>query len=351
MEIRTDVEDFYDEVDDFEGQESNPTETQEEENNQPEEENEPQDPPKEEEPEDFISSLLKTRGIEDKTKIKFENEEGEIEEVDWESLSNEEKMSILESSNNIENELDEAEIELINAIRNSQMSPAEYLQYVQQTGVNNYIQNNSNSHQYLVDQYSDDELFIADFMSRMEDVTEEEAQEALERAKSNETLFAKQIGAIRNEYKKIEEENIQQEQIEQETKAQEQYQEFANSVIDQINNFTEFQGYDLNMEYDDMQELYEFITGKDAAGNNHFAKALSDPKILVQTAWFALNGKQMIQDITDYFQKEITQVRKESYKKGQEDAKNKGNKPDVVFTNKSKPNKSQVEHYSDLDDF
>jgi hypothetical protein len=39
-----------------------------------------------------------------------------------------------------------------------------------------------------------------------------------------------------------------------------------------------------------MQELYEFITGYDAAGNNYFAKALTDPKTLVQTAWLALNG-------------------------------------------------------------
>jgi hypothetical protein len=44
----------------------------------------------------------------------------------------------------------------------------------------------------------------------MGDVTDEEAQEALERAKSNETLFSKQIQAIRNEYKAIEDENIRQ---------------------------------------------------------------------------------------------------------------------------------------------
>ena len=61
-----------------------------------------------------------------------------------------------------------------------------------------------------------------------------------------------------------------------------------------------------------MQELYDFITGSDAAGNNYFAKALSDPKILVQTAWFALNGKQMISDITDYFQKEIKKTARQA---------------------------------------
>ena len=178
------------------------------------------------------------------------------------------------------------------------------------------------------------------------DVTDEEAQEALEKAKSNETLFSKQIQAIRNEYKAIEDENIRQAQIEQEQQAEDRFNEFAQSVEDQINAFTEFGGYDLNLDQQDMQDLYDFITGTDAAGNNYFAKALSDPKILVQTAWFALNGKQMIDDITDYFQKEITQVRQQSYNKGLEDAKVK-NKPNVVYKEKGKT----FEEYNDLDDF
>ena len=202
------------------------------------------------------------------------------------------------------------------------------------------------TYEYSVDQYNDDELFIADFISRMGDVTDEEAQEALEKAKSNETLFSKQIQAIRNEYKAIEDENIRQAQIEQEQQAEDRFNEFAQSVEEQINAFTEFGGYDLNLDQQDMQDLYDFITGTDAAGNNYFAKALSDPKILVQTAWFALNGKQMIDDITDYFQKEITQVRQQSYNKGLEDAKVK-NKPNVVYKEKGKT----FEEYNDLDDF
>lgn len=301
--------------------------------------------------EDVISSLLKSRGIEDKSKIKFENEEGSVEEVDWNNLSNADRLNILNSSSDDpETNLDDSEIQLINAIRDSGMSPSEYLQYIEDNGVNRYIQNNQeNSHQYSVDQYSDDELFLADFISRMGDVTEEEAQEALEKAKSNEALFNKQIGAIRNEYKTVEDENIRQAQVEQEQAAQEQYNQFANQVANEIGNLTEFAGCDLNLEDEDMQDLYDFITGTDAAGNNHFAKALSDPKVLVQTAWLALNGKQMINDITDYFQKEITQVRKESYNKGLADAKKKDVKPAVVYKNKG--DKSQKSVYDDIDEF
>lgn len=293
----------------------------------------------------FIDSLLRSRGIEDSSKIKFENDEGEIEEVDWNTLSNQDKLNILNSSEESpEDGLDDSEIQLINAIRQSGMSPTEYLQQIQSDSVNSYIQTNYTP-QYSVDQYSDDELFLADFISRMGDVTDEEAREALENAKANETLFAKQIEAIRNEYKTIEDENYQQEQAEQEQQALEQYNQFAQSVVDEINNFTEFSGYDLNLDQDEMQELYEFITGHDGAGNNYFAKALADPQILVQTAWFALNGKQMIDDITEYFQKEITHVRKESYNKGLADASK--DKSNIVY---KQSNKTRQE-FSDLDDF
>lgn len=300
---------------------------------------------------DFITFLLKSRGIDDMSKIKFEDENGSMEELDWNNLDNEEKLNILNSSlNDPDTDLDDNEIELINTIRESGLTPAEYLEHLQAEGVNSYIQNNQNQeHQYQVDQYSDDELFIFDFISRMGDVTDEEAQEALQKAKSNETLFAKQISAIRNEYKAIEEENLRQAQIEQEEQANAQYNQFADQIADQIGNFTEFSGYDLNLDDEDRDTLYEFITGFDGAGNNHFAKALSDPKILVQTAWFALNGKQMMDDITSYFQNEIKEVRKESYEKGLADAKEKMKKNPVVFTDKQTGTHTEV--YNDLDDF
>nr|DAH97513.1 MAG TPA: hypothetical protein [Caudoviricetes sp.] len=68
------------------------------------------------------------------------------------------------------------------------MNPQEYLQYIGNGEVNRYIQNNYQP-QFEIDQYSDDELFLMDFMSRTGEVTEDEAVEALQRAKANETLY------------------------------------------------------------------------------------------------------------------------------------------------------------------
>ena len=355
MEIgNNDDIDFIDELDDEQQpdgqkQDPNPDNPQESENQEPEGPDNTGTSDPEEGEDDFLTSLLKSRGIEDKSKIKFATEEGDVEEVDWDSLSNEDKLNILSSSENTpENGLDESEIQLINAIRNSGMSPSEYLQFIGNGEVERYIQN-SQEPQYEIDEYSDDELFLMDFMSRMGEVTEDEATEALERAKANEGLFKKQIEAIRNEYKQAEQENQMQAQLEQEQIAQQQYDQFSDQIVDEINNLTEIQGFELNMENDDMQELYDFITGQDAAGNNYLAKALSDPHVLVKTAWLALNGDQMINDITSYFQKEIASVRKESYKKGVTDTQKKMEKADkVVF--KDTHTKPSKEVFDDLDE-
>lgn len=194
-----------DDLDDFEGMEETP---QVEESAQQVEEA----PQQEVTPPDLLTSLLRTKGIEDKSKIKFENDEGEIEEKNWTDLSTEDQLNILTA--NEKPLLNDAENELLESIRNSGLTPSEYLNYVANNEVQRYIQN-SQEPSYEIDQYTDDELYLMDLMSKMGDVTEEEALDALEKAKSNESLYKKQIAAIRSEYKRAEEENQMQAQLEQ----------------------------------------------------------------------------------------------------------------------------------------
>jgi len=238
--------------------------------------------------------------------------------------------------------LEDDEIELINSIRRSGLSTKEYLDtYLNQRTDTQSIQ----EPQYEIDQYSDEELYVLDLVSKIGDISQEEVEDALEKAKSNPTLFKKQVDALRSEYKRIEDENKLQEQQYTENVYKERFQEFSNKIVDEINSFTEFQGLDIDMENDDKQMLYDFITGHDSAGNNYFTKALQDPQTLVKTAWLALNGEQMIQDITKYFQKEITNVRRESYNKGLADARNE--RSNVIYKEKN----MNLDHNTDLDDF
>lgn len=294
----------------------------------------------------FISDLLRSRGIEDYNKIKFENDEGEIEEVSWDQLDNESKLNIINSSEEAP-VLNEQEAQLLNAIRSSNLSPAEYIQYLQQTSVNNYIQNSQNQNQmYSVDQYSDEELYVMDLLTKSDNITEEEALEALDKAKSNTELFKKQMGAVRNDYKEAEQNHIRQMQFEQQQQAQEQFNQFAGQLGNYINNFNEFSGYDLNLDNDDKQNIFDFLTGTDNAGQNWFAKALQDPESVTQMAWFLLYGDQMIEDIDTYYKKEIAKVRKESYNKGKKDA----DKKETTVAYKPKNKVVQLDDDIDLDD-
>lgn len=307
-----------------------------------------QDEPSNESEEDLIPMILKSRGIDDPSKIKFENESGGIDEVDWNTLSTQDKLNILDSSSyQPEEGLDDQEIQLLNTIRQSQLTPAEFLQYMQRTSVENYIQNSQNqTPQYSVDNYNDDELFIMDLLSKSDEITDEEAIEALERAKANDSLFKKQVGAIRNEYRSAEQEGLQQAALQQQEYAQNAYNQFSENVENSILNFKELGGCQLNMSEDDMQDIYTFLTGTDNAGVNWFHKALSDTDSAVQMAWFLLYGEKAIQDINDYYQKEIANVRKQSYDKGVKDATTK-NSPTITY----KPKEKSKDVYDDLDEF
>lgn len=267
---------------------------------------------------ELIKSLLKEKGIDDLSKIKFENDKGEIEEISWNELSNEEKLAILSPEQEDDNtRLDDQEINLINQIRLHNVTPQEFVQMIKQQGVAEYVaqQENPDVH-YAVDDLTDEELYLLDLQARVEGITEEELQEALDRAKSNEELFKKEITGIRNEYKKLEEDKNQRDAALEEQKAQEQFEKFSRDIVASIENFTNVGELDVDMDNNDMNELYNFITGTNNAGVRYLDQALSDPNTLVRMAWFALKGEDIINSISDYYKSEITKAHRAGVEEG-----------------------------------
>lgn len=299
---------------------------------------------------DIISEYLKQRGVSDISKIKYEGDDGEETERNWDTLDAEEKLQILnqlDTGNDVG--LDNNEIQLINAIRNSNMTPSEYLNYIGSTAVSNYAQNlqASQTPEYTVNQYSDDELFVADMLSKLgrDNVTNDEINEALDKAKSNMDLYKKQVEVIRKEYQQKEDIKAQQEQYLEQQEAQEAYNQFAGAIYHQINDLNELRGFELNMTDDDKDELFQFLTGYDGAGISNFSKALNDPEVVTRMAWFALYGDQMMDDVSQYITQQIAKVRKDSYQKGVADAqsgniKDQFNKPVAVYRPKKQNRQS-----------
>ena len=300
---------------------------------------------------DIISDLLKDRGIEDKNKIKFEDDSGNVVERSWDSLTIEEQKNILNQDPNSDPEknLDEQEIEMINQMRLHGMNPVEYVTALRQQGaamVNNKTANQEPN--YETDDFTDDELFILDLQYRSPEMSDEEAYQALESAKNNEELFKKQIAGIRQYYKGLETDMKSQKEVEAKQEQEEQFQNYSNMVLDSIQNINSIGNLDLDLNTEDKEELAQFILGRDQAGINWFGKALEDPDTVVRMAWFALKGEDAFNDIENYISQQIKTAAQNAYNKGLEE----GKKNKVVINpsyNKTTTTKNKIIDLKDLD--
>lgn len=300
-----------------------------------------------------LDEFLKSKGIADINKIKFEDDGGNIEERSWNDLTEEEKFNILSTQEDTdETDLSDEEVDLINRLRLSNMSVKDFLGTIGSNAVNAYQQSISEDQQdkYTVDDLSDEELYVLDLQARVPGITDEELEEALDRAKSNEELFNKEVAGLRDDYKRMEDQRNQQQEAIDTQKAQEEFAAFSSNIVNGINSFNSIGDLDVNMSDDDKDALYNFITGVDNAGVNLFAKALSDPETIVKTAWFALYGEDIINSISDYYKSQIQAVAKANYNKGLAAAKPKAKSESKVVI-KNLPNNSKINAKSidDLD--
>lgn len=276
---------------------------------------------------DIIISMLKQIGISDPSKIKFENDEGEIEEVSWDSLSAEEKMNILTPESPDPNfGLEDPEINFINLLRDAGITPEEYINYQREQAIEEYRQALEGNPQYEVERLTDEDLYALDLQSRVPDMTDEEVAIALEHEEANPELFEKKMQGIRAEYKALEDERRQNEELLEQQQKQEQFEAFQSDVLDAIESLDEVGGVKLNLDEDDMEEVANFILSLDSAGVSYLGKALDDPQTLARMAWFALKGDEAFATITDYYDKEIAKEKRSAYEAGYEDAK-KGIQP------------------------
>ncbi len=297
---------------------------------------------------DYISDFLKSRGIDDPTKIQFADDDNQLTSRSWNDLNKEEKLNILNTpveDHHNDNNLSEEEISFLNYIRQNNLTPSEYFNSIQQS-----TSQEPQAPVYKIDELSDDEVYLLDLESRVGELTDEQAVQALSLAKQqSDDLYQKQIDGIRKEYKEREDFVNQQNQAQLEQEQQEAFNQYQAKVVDAIDNMTSIGNLDLNFEDSDKETLAEFMLSQDESGKNYLYEALQDPEILTKAAWFILNGEEAFNSITDYFTNQIKLVSDNQYKRGLEDGK-KGisSRPTVVISdNNTRRNYNSIE---DLDD-
>lgn len=233
-----------------------------------------------------IYAFLKSRGISDPSKIKVTNEEDVEEELDFDSMSKEDQLAILQHLT--DPGLTEDEINTINYLRQNRVTLQDTINYFAEQRLQAYLNEHPEAiHQktYTIDDYSDEELYLVNLKNQYPDFSDEELLSKLETAKENEELFNKEAATIRNAFKAQED----KEAAEREAFEQQQIEDLRNNLRNAVNQFNEIQldytddtSDSLVIEEEDKRQMMSYILDQDSNGKSQLARDLEDPDRLIE---------------------------------------------------------------------
>ena len=239
---------------------------------------------------DVWHQYLKEMGIADSKAIQFENDEGEIETVDFDTLDRETQLTMLRELS--DPGLSEHEIEVVNYLRRNNVSFNDVIEHYAEQRLQQYLSENPDQvyqKTYSVDEYSNDELYLADLKNKYPTLTDEELLSELDSAKLNEELFNKKSEAIRQQYKEIEEQQIR----DQELAEQQRYEALQQNITNAVLNFKEvsidsdpdsedWRG--IEIEDGDRQSILSYLLDQDQEGKSQLVRDIEDPNSLIELA-------------------------------------------------------------------
>ena len=291
---------------------------------------------------DFITNYLKEFGIEDPTKIQMEDESGQITEVDFNTLSDDEKLNIFKELS--DPGYSDYEKQVIDYLRRNNATLDDVVKYYSDKAIEDYLSEHpEDAHQkvYDIDSYTDDEIYLADLKNKYPDFTDEELTEKLDSAKLNEELFNKEVQAIRTAQKAYEDEQArQQEELEKQS-----YQELQQNLQNAMSNFNEIlldpddpKSDALQIEDSDRAIMLKYLTELGKDGKSQLVKDLEDPNALIEIAYYRTRERDNITGLTRYWKNELANERKEKAKlqKELDKIKNKGKNSFVETPKKDK---------------
>lgn len=279
------------------------------------------EPQESQEPElDVWHQYLRDLGISDSKAIRFENESGEIETVDFDTLDRETQLTMLKELT--DPGLSEHEIQVVNYLRQNNASFDDVINYFAEQRLQQYLAENPDQvHQkvYSVDEYTNDELYLADLKNKYPDFSEEELLAELDAAKLNEELFNKKSDIIRQQYKEYEDRQKQ----EAEAAEQQRYEALQQNIVNAVLNFKEIsidpdpESEDwrgLEIEDGDRQNILSYLLDQDQEGKSRLVRDIEDPNELIKLSWYKLYGDETFKHITGYWKGLLKEARQENAK-------------------------------------
>lgn len=272
---------------------------------------------------DFVYAMLKQNGI-NPNAISVTSEDGSEQMVSFSDLSRQEQIDLMQSiSGQNGYQLDDDEVDIINAIRRTGMSVGEWADSFRQRSIEEYLQNEGSGQEYSIDSMTDDELWLADYKQKVKNATEQDALNALEYAKSNSELFEKTMEGMRQMYKENEENSRTQDMQRQQELAKQRAEQFEQAIVNAVDSNSKLRFGDTNLELSnqDKEDIASFILDRDASGQNFMLGAMQDQNELVKMAFFYLKGEELINEMQNSFKREMNAKVNSAYNKGYNDAK------------------------------
>ena len=228
----------------------------------------------------------------------FKNTKKTIEEIDFGSLDREEQLNILKEIT--DPSLSDHEKEVIGYLRKNRVSFNEVIDYFAEQRLQEYLKAKPEAVPpivYSIDEYTDDELYLADLKSKYPSFTDDELISKLNIAKSDENLFTKEIYILRENYKA--EENRARKEAEY--AEQQKYEALQQNLIHAAEAFSEIsldasdpQSDSLIIEDLDRNQILAYLLNRDKDGKSQLVKDIENPGTLIELATFRIRHKDII---------------------------------------------------------
>jgi hypothetical protein len=254
-------------------------------------------------PSDLITDILKSKGFNpDSIKIQ-DDDTGEFRSERFEDLSREEQLEIL---NYEADDFTESEIEAIEYLRQNNITLKDFAEIIEKQTREKYEAKNDTT--YNVDDFTDDELFIVDFRNKYgDDFTDEQLIQALNSAKEDPAVFQRQASIIRDNFRKLEQDNADYAKRQDEERARQKEEEYIGKVVNAARNMGDIHDT-IELEDSDKEAVLAFMFDKLPTGKTAFEKALEDPATRYRAAWYVQNGEAAFRELHNYYKREITRL-------------------------------------------
>lgn len=281
---------------------------------------------------DIVMKMLQNQGIKDPNKIKYEDEEGNEVSVSWNDIPDDDKINILRGVED-NNDINEDENVILNSIKESKLTPAQWYEAVRNDAIREYIDANKEEAKYDVDDMTDDELYILDMKANFPNMEDEKIMAALQ-ADKEAPMFNERVNRLRDSYIQMERDaNAAEEQagIEQ---AQEQEKTVAHNVANAVEQLTNIGGIEIELDDDEKDVIYNMVVMKDYNNKTMLQKAIENPAVASRVSWFLNYGDKAFGNMLE----QVDKTSKIAYRKGITDAKS-GRQPTakVIYKKSERP--------------